>query len=331
MKIIQVGLFASMLTTLAYGFKFPGLSTDLTPGEENRIYGGSNARIDNHGYTVSLHSNGPDSEFFCAGTLITPNFILTAGLCLEDLMYNVYASLGSKHRMGGDSGKSEKIRVVEAFRHPSYYVSTKSLTVTHNMALLKLETPSKTKSQTVTHNMALLKLETPSKIQPVLLADADGSDNKPGSIATAINWGLVNDESSSDTLQTMDVEIITNAKCAKLYDDAGENTKVDDSVICAGTVNGKDMCTGEGGGPLIVNGVLVGIASDGPDDCGVLPVTFTRVSNALDFIDDVLDGKSSGNVTELLTAGPSIFNTTTLINAIKDGAAAVYEVEDTQK
>ncbi|POM72325.1 Hypothetical protein PHPALM_10973 [Phytophthora palmivora] len=125
-------------------------------------------------------------------------------------------------------------------------------------------------------------------------------------MATTLGWGLVNNETYSDILQTVDVEIITNTKCAKLYADADEISTVDDSVICAGTGNGKDTCNGDSGGPLLVNDVLVGVVSAGPDVCGVLPGTYTRVSYALDFINDIIDGKSTGNVTELLTSGMSI-------------------------
>ncbi|ETI41494.1 hypothetical protein PPTG_03295 [Phytophthora nicotianae INRA-310] len=174
------------------------------------------------------------------------------------------------------------IRAIEAYRHPLYRLlrSTKG----------------------ITHDVALLKLERPSKLQPAHLPAVDGSDNKPGVIASALGWGLVNNETSSDILQTVDVEIITNKKCAKLYSYAAENSTVDDSVICAGLGGGKDSCNGDSGGPLLVHDVVVGITSSGPDECGVLPATYARVSNALSFIHDIKAGGSTKNVTERLTA-----------------------------
>ncbi|ETP53153.1 hypothetical protein F442_01932 [Phytophthora nicotianae P10297] len=279
MKLVRVGLLSAAFATFVNGFSF----TELTPDEESRIYGGSNAEIGKHLYIASLHSNGSDSELFCGGTLITPQYILTAGHCLNWPMYDVYVSLGSKHRSGGGSQKAEMIRAVEAYRHPLYQLSADWTTLTHDVALLKLETPS--------------------KIQPARLASADGSDNKPGMMATTLGWGLVNNETGSETLQTVDVEINTNKKCAKMYADARENSAVDDSVICAGHGNGKDSCSGDSGRPLLVSNVVVGVVSGGPDECGVLPGIYARVSNALGFISDIQNGGSTGDVTELLTAG----------------------------
>ncbi|KAG3052558.1 hypothetical protein PI124_g23852 [Phytophthora idaei] len=95
------------------------------------------------------------------------------------------------------------IRAVEAYRHPLYRLSS-DFTV-------------------LTHDVALLKLETSSKLQPARLAAAHGSDNEPGVMATALGWGLVDNETYSDTLRTVDVEIITNKKCAKMYANARDN------------------------------------------------------------------------------------------------------------
>lgn len=122
-------------------------------------------------------------------------------------------------------------------------------------------------------------------------------------MATTLGWGLVNNETYSKTLRSVDVEIITNTKFRELYTDGNI---VDDSVICAGNGHGKDSCYGDSGGPLIVGGVLVGVVSAGPDKYGVLPGIYARVTNALTYINDVLNGGSSGNITELLTTGTSM-------------------------
>ncbi|OWZ17115.1 Serine protease trypsin-like protein [Phytophthora megakarya] len=270
-----------MLAPLVHCFSFAELSTDLTTDEENRIYGGSNADMAKNLYVASLHDNGTDSQPFCGGTLIAPEFILTAGHCLEARMYDVYASLGSKYSMGGGSRKSEMTRVVRAFRHPSYDLS----------------------EGTITRDVALLKLETRSTIKPAILADADGSDDKPGRMATVLGWGLINNETFSDILQAVDVEVITNAKCVELG--LANITSIDESVICAGIEKGKDACGGDSGGPLLVNGVLVGVVSSGSGTCGTTPGTYARVSYVMDFINDVLAGKSIGDISELLTAGYS--------------------------
>lgn len=42
--------------------------------------------------------------------------------------------------------------------------------------------------------------------------------------------------------------------------------------------------------------------------CGVLPANCARVTYDLDFINDILNGGSTGNVTKLLTSGTSVFD-----------------------
>lgn len=61
-------------------------------------------------------------------------------------------------------------------------------------------------------------------------------------------------------------------------------------MFCAGYlgVGGKDACTGDSGGPLIVDGVLHGIVSWGvgcadPDYPGI----YAKISNARDWIKEV--------------------------------------------
>ncbi|KAG7376159.1 hypothetical protein PHYPSEUDO_014199 [Phytophthora pseudosyringae] len=199
-------------------------------------------------------------------------------------MYDVYVSLGTKNESGRGSKKSEQIRVVEAFCHPIFRM----------VDIVGM-----------THDVGVFKLEKPSKHQPARLPATDGSDNKPGTMATVLGWGMVNSDTSSQTLRVVDFGIITNEKCDETYNDA---TVVDDSVMCAGDGNGKDSCDGDSGGPLIANGTVVGIVSSGAVNCGELPGTYARVSYASDFIDEILNGGSVGNVTEVLTAGESIFD-----------------------
>lgn len=55
--------------------------------------------------------------------------------------------------------------------------------------------------------------------------------------------------------------------------------------ICAGSP-GKDACVGDSGGPLLLNGVLVGVISWGPE-CGLfpeLPGVNARVASYTDWI-----------------------------------------------
>ncbi|ETL50564.1 hypothetical protein L916_00216, partial [Phytophthora nicotianae] len=115
-----------------------------------------------------------------------------------------------------------------------------------------------------------------------------------GTIATVFGWGEISKEKNAEALQSVAAKIIPDDECSKYAIDT-------DVTLCAGTERGKGFCSGDNGAPLISKGVVVGIASTFPgeaNDCGELPGMYTRVSHVLDYINDVVNGGSTGNVTD---------------------------------
>ncbi|KAG3093578.1 hypothetical protein PI124_g16416 [Phytophthora idaei] len=209
MKLLYGIAFVSAVATLVNGLSFSeiagesapspalvsqgrGDDTDLTSDEVSPIYGGSNADINKYPYVAALLVGGTDGVPLCGGTLISPQYVLTAVSCLEWSPFDLQVSLGSPRGKGRKYRKAEQIRAVEAFRHPLY------------------------NSTWLTYDVALLKLEKPSTHKPARLCDADGSDDKPGTMATVLGWGEVKKEVFAETLQSVDAKIIPDDECGKI-------------------------------------------------------------------------------------------------------------------
>ncbi|GMF28170.1 unnamed protein product [Phytophthora lilii] len=233
-----------------------------------------------YAYIASLRFN-PEGKTFCGGTLIAPQYISTAGHCIKTDKGQIYASIGSEYGSGAASGSGEQIKVVEGFRHPLY----------NNAKHL--------------YDVGLLKLETQSTQKVASLCAVDGSDNKVGTIATVLGWGLTEDRVGSLTLQEVNVAIISNGECDMEY---GGNYRITEGMMCAGNGEGKDSCNGDSGGPLLVRDILVGLVSWG-GKCGVKAGVYSRLSFVMDYIYDVLNG-----------ATDSIFPAPSISSALKDPA-----------
>ncbi|KUF84936.1 Plasminogen [Phytophthora nicotianae] len=120
MKIAQVGAFAATvasLSTFTYGYSFDDVptteteteSTGLTANEENRIWGGSDGNIDKYPFLAGLRDSFFD-ETFCAGTLIAPQYILTAGHCIRTNEMQIIATFGTNDSTGsGSDGSDNKV------------------------------------------------------------------------------------------------------------------------------------------------------------------------------------------------------------------------------
>ncbi|OWZ17444.1 hypothetical protein PHMEG_0008619 [Phytophthora megakarya] len=290
MKSTRGAIFIFLVATLANGFSFSEIENESAPAarfdrvytgntlpvdEESRVYGGSNTKVNKYPFTAGLRANGSDSENYCGGTLVAPQFVATAAHCIDAwLLIDMYVSLGSKKLSGRGSKTSEQIKVVEAFIHPLY---------------------NRTE---MIYDVALLKLEFPASHEPALLGALDGSDNKAGTIATVVGWMVNNGTyTMSQTLQSLDLELLSDEECATFY----PGYQARKSIMCAGNVDTKGLCDDADGGPLVVNGILVGIAIGVSLDCEKTPGLFTHVARILDYINDIISGGSSGNVSEILS------------------------------
>lgn len=83
-------------------------------------------------------------------------------------------------------------------------------------------------------------------------------------------------------MQKVELQTFSNAECSSRHQTAIHNT-----TLCAGVPDGwKGQCSGDSGGPLLVNGEQVGIVSWSRKPCTVPPYpgVFTKVSSYVDWI-----------------------------------------------
>ncbi|XP_063222077.1 trypsin-3-like [Bacillus rossius redtenbacheri] len=237
---------AVLMSLLAFSLAYPqhnGLLNQRKYDLGGRIVGGNATTIEEFPYMVSVRENyeGLFESHICGGSIISENFVVTAGHCCAD---EDTASLVV--RVGSTKAKiGEKHELSEIILHPEY----------------------KQVDRVPYNDICLLKVSKPfvysDSIKAVALPQAN-SEVPEGTLAVTSGWGSTFYEGDVvQVLREVAVPIVSQAACVSEY---GKNIHgdymVNDTMICAGYLQGgKDACQGDSGGPLTVGGSLVGLVS----------------------------------------------------------------------
>jgi secreted trypsin-like serine protease len=266
------------------------------------IVGGKPAPAGKFPYQVRLYASLEDEKGFCGGSIIAPQWILTAGHCVvadnnaaENLqpVEAVFVGYGSTDRTETTKIESEKIVV-----NPGYLAQ--GLPSGDDVALIKLKEPI-------------------PDAKPVEIAN-DDTETKlvtRGVKVTVTGWGAIWDPEDKEVVELLskinpqadvteklnfpqklheaDIHVMDRDECRSIYE--AQQLNVADSEICAMKPrSASNSCYGDSGGPLVVLAddpkryVQIGVVSWG-DRCGRAgnPNVFARVAAFSGWIKETMD------------------------------------------
>jgi len=193
------------------------------PGKD-RIVGGHEAAENEWPWQVALFI---DDAWFCGGSLVSDEYVMTAGHCADGATY--FDIMAGAHDVRASSEPHRvEITSYEGFTHPDW----NSDNLFGDIALVRLPE----------------KIQFNDYIRPACLPPAeDESNGYVGELTTPVGWGKNSDNAGGITpkLQMVeDLPVISNPTCNDVYG------IIYDGIMCIDSSGGKGVCNGDSGGSL---------------------------------------------------------------------------------
>ena len=158
-----------------------------------------------------------DDAWFCGGSIISENYILTAAHCADDAGY--FDVMAGAHDVRASS-EPHRVEVTSynGWTHPQW------------------------NEQDLSNDLALIELPSPLPMSDYITTSclpSAGDVPSVGTMATVTGWGKPSDNAGgiSDVLREVrDVPIMSNSDCNDVYGIVG------DGVICIDTAGGRGSC-----------------------------------------------------------------------------------------
>ncbi|KAG6794898.1 trypsin-1-like [Apis mellifera caucasica] len=239
----------ALMASLAAGN--PADRLDMVQRMDGRIVGGEATTIHEAPYQISLQKDG---YHICGGSIISANWVLTAGHCSSYPPSTYKIRSGSTNVYSGGS-----LHDVERIIRHKRYTTNQNGIPSNDIALFRIKDT----------------FEFDESTKPVQLYQGD-SASLVGKYGLVTGWGLTNIK-IPPVLHKVSVPLVSKRECDRDYSRFGG---VPQGELCAGyPEGGKDSCQGDSGGPLVVDGNLVGVVSWGMG-CGTpkYPGVYTDVA-----------------------------------------------------
>ncbi|XP_052890126.1 trypsin 3A1-like [Anopheles moucheti] len=223
--------------------------------QNGRIVGGSTVSIARYPFVVSLRRY---SNHICSASVISTYHAATSAHCTYAFktLTGVTIYAGSTSRTTG----GKVFVVTNNFIHPDYDPDTFDFDV----AVLRVKTPFTPNTNIAAIPLAPVGYTVSDRVMP-----------------TVTGWGRTSSGGAlSPSLRAVAIPIVSSSTCSSLWNAA----TITDNMLCAGS-KGKDACTGDSGGSLVVPTtnyfMLLGMVSWGSASCGSeYPGVYVRVPSA---------------------------------------------------